>query len=99
MSQTDATLHGPVATASRPARRRRIGSLEPHLYLIPVLLCLAFFAYNIGLTLYESTQYHVLAYPQLRRFVGLDNFARILTDPMTSLSFRQSLVWVLGTTL
>ncbi len=31
--------------------------------------------------------------------MGFDNFARILTDPMTALSFQHSLVWVVGTTL
>jgi multiple sugar transport system permease protein len=99
MSQTGTSLPGTTTTSARSVPRPRLGPAEPYLYLVPVFLCLAFFAYNLGLTLYESTQYHVLAYPQARRFVGLDNFARILSDPMTGLSFRQSLVWVLGTTL
>ena len=99
MSQTDATLPRPASATRRRARMAGMRWLRPYLYLLPVFACLAFFAYNVGLTVYESTQYHVLAYPRARRFVGLDNFARILTDPMTALSFQHSLVWVVGTTL
>jgi multiple sugar transport system permease protein len=64
-----------------------------------VVVSLVVFGYNIGLTLYESVQYHVIAYPQAQRFVGLENYLRMLQDSMIWLSFRTSLVWVVGTTV
>jgi multiple sugar transport system permease protein len=89
----------PHAPTTYYDRRVRLRHLEPYLYLIPVLVSLAVFGYKIGLTLYESVLYHVIAYPQARRFVGLDNYLQILQDPMIWLSFRISLVWVIGTTI
>jgi multiple sugar transport system permease protein len=89
----------PHASTTYYGRRVRLKHVEPYLYLIPVLVSLAVFGYKIGLTLYESGQYHVIAYPQARRFVGLDNYLQILRDPMIWQSFRISLVWVVGTTI
>jgi multiple sugar transport system permease protein len=90
--------HAPT-TAALSRGKVRWRWLVPYLYLIPVLLSLGVFGYKIGLTLYESGQYHVLAYPQARRFVGFENYLRIVQDPMIWHSFRVSLIWVVGTTL
>src|SRR6266508_2315632 len=75
------------------------GRVQPYLFVLPLLACVAFFIYNLALMLFESTQHHVLAYPLERRFSGFENYVRILQDPMTRQSLINSLVWVLGTTL
>lgn len=99
MAGVDSAVPHARALSTVRSRRARFRRLEPYLYLIPVVASLAVFAYNLGLTLYESGLYHVVAYPQARRFVGLDNYLQVLRDPMTWLSFKNSLVWVVGTTV
>ncbi|MCP4617134.1 MAG: sugar ABC transporter permease [Bradyrhizobium sp.] len=66
-------------------------------YLVPAALCLLatvvvpiFFA--IKMSLYADVLYK----PQEYRFIGLDNYIRLLHDPVFWLSLQNSVVWVFG---
>jgi len=65
-----------------------------YLYILPALAGLVFlvlypFAFNIYISFTNMNQYHIRDY----RFVGLQNYAFVFTDPDFMLVFRNTFVW------
>ncbi|HEX2316568.1 MAG TPA: sugar ABC transporter permease [Thermomonospora sp.] len=84
--------------ARRPGRgfalfgRFRPAFVSPAVLLVAVLLYLPF-VWTAWLSL---TRYDGLGSPE---FIGLDNYTRLLDDPALGTSIRNTLLWVLGTTV
>jgi ABC-type sugar transport system permease subunit len=106
MASATALAPGPEATASGPGRPRRrggaggagatgwggVGFVSPAALVVAALLY-APFLYTVVLSF---TDYDGLTSPQ---WVGVKNFARFLDDPALTTSVRNTLLWVVGTTV
>jgi ABC-type sugar transport system permease subunit len=101
MSVATATpVNSPAAPAAggrkgrgdRGARWAGLGFVSPAVVLVAVLLY-APFLYTVVLSF---TEYDGLNSPQ---WVGVDNFTRFFDDPALTTSLRNTLMWVVGTTV
>ena len=97
--------HQPVDSATtRTTKRnnnllwRQIKSaLEGYLYLLPTLLGLAFFVFLPIFKSFTLSLNRIAPFGNQMRYVGLDNYANLFTDPDYWYSVRVSLLFVLGT--
>jgi multiple sugar transport system permease protein len=80
---------------ARIRRRWRQETLLPYLLLSPALVLLVGMVYPFGLGLYYSFTSYWLQYPNRFRFVWLDNYAGLLSEPL----FVRALEFTLGFTL
>ncbi|WP_083999264.1 carbohydrate ABC transporter permease [Actinomadura kijaniata] len=88
----DSPPRAPRGTGFRLFGRFRFGYLSPAVLVVAVLLYLPFLW-----TVYLSmTRYDGLGSPV---FTGLENYTRLLDDPAMLTSIRNTLLWVLGTTV
>jgi len=76
-------------------RRWRREALLPYLLLTPALILLVGMVYPFGLGLYYSFTNYWLQYPNRFRFVWLDNYINLMSEPM----FGRALEFTLGFTL
>ncbi|HTF07207.1 MAG TPA: sugar ABC transporter permease [Asanoa sp.] len=90
-----------TATASTPAKGRKrslgtgwsaLGFISPAVLVVAALLY-APFLYTV---FYSFTDYDGLTSP---KWVALDNFKKFLDDPALTTSIRNTLFWVVGTTI
>lgn len=71
--------------------------LMPYLLLAPALaLIVLLIFYPVGLSLYTSFRHKVLIDPLGDRFVGVDNYVAVMTDPAFWAVMYQTLIWVAG---
>ena len=80
---------------ARTGRRWRQETILPYLLLLPALVLLIGMVYPFGLGLYYSFTSYWLQYPNRFRFVWLDNYVALLTEPL----FLRALEFTLGFTL
>lgn len=98
-AQSAATAPATAPGELRPPRRRwwgrqPVGSLFALPYLVFVL---AIFAYPLGFAVYIAFHDYFFTAPGVdvpKPFVGLDNFAAVLTDPQVLDSFRNTAVFL-----
>ena len=90
-----------VGVAARPRARRRawLREARPWLYLAPALLLYGLFwigpaAYSLYLSFFDWD----MASPQ-KTFVYLDNYRRVLTDPVFHVSLVNTVIYVVATVL
>ncbi len=90
-----------VGVAARPRARRRawLREVRPWLYLAPALLLYGLFwigpaAYSLYLSFFDWD----MASPQ-KTFVYLDNYRRVLTDPVFHVSLVNTVIYVVATVL
>lgn len=84
-----------VNGASRKRSRREL--LAAAAFLAPFLILLAIFQYGpVGLMIRDSFFSYRLANPDDKTFVGVDNFVRLFTDPLTMQSMGVTLVFAIG---
>ena len=90
-----------VGVAARPRARRRawLSEARPWLYLAPALLLYGLFwigpaAYSLYLSFFDWD----MASPQ-KTFVYLDNYRRVLTDPVFHVSLVNTVIYVVATVL
>jgi len=90
-----------VGVAARPRTRRRAwrALARPWGYLAPALLVYAFFwigpaAYSLYLSFFDWD----MASPQ-KTFVYLDNYRRVLTDPVFHVSLVNTVIYVVASVL
>ncbi|HHV94045.1 MAG TPA: sugar ABC transporter permease [Firmicutes bacterium] len=78
--------------------RRALRKAAPYIYILPALFFVgAFLLAPMLYTFYLSfTQYDLMTPP---RFIGLDNYRRLLTEPNFLTSLTNTFVWMLGTLL
>jgi multiple sugar transport system permease protein len=88
-----------VITAAASIRRRRTErqreAAAGYLFVLPSLLGFAIFVLGplLAALLISFTRYDILTPP---RFVGLDNYARLLTDPRLLKSYANTIVYVVA---
>lgn len=75
------------------ARRREV--ILPYLLLIPGLLLLVGMVYPFFLGVYYSLTNYYLQYPHLFRFIGLDNYLKLLGEPFFAYSLKFTLAYAL----
>lgn len=80
---------------TRPRRHWRRERLLPYLLLGPALVLLAGMIYPFALGLYYSFTSYWLQYPNRFRFIWLDNYVALVSEPL----FIRSLEFTLGFTL
>lgn len=84
-------------TAVRPnAAMRGLRSVTPYLFLFPALLLVAI------LLLYPFTRSAYLSFTDFKgigdpKWVGLDNYRRLMNDPVLSRTLTNTMLWVIGT--
>jgi ABC-type sugar transport system permease subunit len=93
----NAALDAVVAEPVVPARRRAARPSPAWLYLAPALALYALFwlspaAYSVYLSFFDWD----MASPRMTA-VGLDNYRRVLTDPVFLTALRNTLLYVVGT--
>lgn len=99
-----------MTQAAVPAQTARIGAkkrtrwqrkfrsaIEGYLYLLPTLLGLGIFVYYPIFESFRLSLNRVAPFGSAMRFVGLDNYRRMLTDPEYWETIRITLLFVLGT--
>ena len=88
----DATPH------ERIKRRRKFRSaIEGYLYLLPTLIGLGIFVYYPIVESFRLSLNRVAPFGNAMRFVGLDNYRNLLTDPEYWETVRITLLFVVGT--
>src|SRR5246127_3695951 len=80
---------------ARTGRRWRQETFLPYLLLAPALVLLVGMVYPFGLGFYYSFTSYWLQYPNRFRFVWLDNYLNLISEPM----FTRALGFTLGFTL
>lgn len=87
-----------VAPRKHSARRKRIGAtVEGLLYLAPTLIGLGLFVYWPIVESFRLSVNRVAPFGNQMRYVGLDNYRNLLTDPEYWDSVRITIIFVLGT--
>jgi sn-glycerol 3-phosphate transport system permease protein len=98
---SEATLPASSSTSrTQPANRRwkKLGAaVEGYLYLAPTLIGLAIFVYIPIFTSFRLSLNRIAPFGNQMRFVGFDNYRRLLSDPEYWDSVRITLLFVLGT--
>ena len=79
-----------------PAPARQNNSLLPYLLLSPGLLLLLGMLYPFFLGVYYSLTNYYLQYPHLFRFIWLQNYLKLLEDPLFSYSLKFTLSYALA---
>jgi multiple sugar transport system permease protein len=77
-----------------PGRKRE--GILPYLLLSPGLLLLLGMLYPFFLGLYYSLTNYYLQYPHLFRFIWLDNYLKLLQDPLFDYSLKFTLVYAVA---
>ena len=79
-----------------PAPGRRREGILPYLLLSPGLLLLLGMFYPFFLGLYYSLTNYYLQYPHLFRFIWLDNYLKLLQDPLFDYSLKFTLAYAVA---
>jgi len=87
-----------VGSLRDPRARSAFGTLEPYLYLAPALVFFAAFAYYPLITTVGRSFFLQSASGEIRRFVGLENYAAVLSDPKFIQAIWNTLMFSLVTT-
>ncbi|HVL26355.1 MAG TPA: sugar ABC transporter permease [Thermomicrobiales bacterium] len=88
----------PVALRGPTTLTRWLHGIAPYLFLLPaVVLVGGWLLWPFVRTAYLSlTDYKGIGAPD---FVGIDNYTKLVSDPILSDSFRNTILWVIGTLL
>ncbi len=87
----------PVTGSSSRQRRKKIQSaIEGYLYLAPTLIVLAIFVFLPVVTSFQLSLNRVAPFGGVMRFVGLENYSKLLTDPDYWNSIKVTLLFMLG---
>lgn len=79
-------------------RRKRLGKLEPYLYLAPVLIFFGVFAYYPLVTTIFRSFFLQNSMGELREFTGFENYATVLSDPNFLRAIVNTLIFAAVTT-
>ena len=92
------TTSSPTMKQSSKPRWKRLGAaVEGYLYLAPTLIGLAIFVYIPIVTSFYLSLNRIAPFGNQMRFVGFDNYVRLLTSREYWDSVRITLLFVLGT--
>lgn len=98
MNSTVKSTIPPVGSGA-PSRRRRAwtSTIEGYLYLAPTLIGLTVFVFVPIFTSFNLSLNRIAPFGNQMRYVGLENYTRLLTDGDYWNSVRVTLLFVLGT--
>jgi sn-glycerol 3-phosphate transport system permease protein len=90
-----------VASVPRSSRRWRTAkaTVEGLLYLAPTFLILGIFTFVPIITSFRLSLNRIAPFGNQMRFVGLDNYTRLLSEPEYWETVRVSLIFTIGTVL
>jgi len=99
MSQT--TLTATTRSASSAARRKKsiMAAIEGYLYLAPTLIILLIFVYLPVVTSFRLSLNRIAPFGNQMRYVGLENYAKLLTDSDYWNSVQVTLIFTVGMVL
>ncbi len=98
MSQTTITATPVTHSAAVSKRTRRVkAAIEGYLYVAPTLTVLIIFVFLPVFTSFNLSLNRIAPFGNQMRYVGLDNYTRLLVDPDYWNSVRVTLVFTLGT--
>ncbi len=83
--------------ASPKTKKRVRGAIEGYLYLAPTLIILTVFVYIPVITSFSLSLNRKAPFGNQTRFVGRENYTRLLTDPDYWNSIKVTLLFTLGT--
>ena len=83
--------------ASSKTKKRVKSAFEGYLYLAPTLIILTIFVYIPVVTSFTLSLNRKAPFGNQTRFVGLENYSRLLTDPDYWNSIKVTLLFTLGT--
>lgn len=86
-----------TATSSVKRRQNIMAALEGYLYLAPTLIILTIFVFVPVFTSFNLSLNRIAPFGNRMRFVGLDNYTSLLTDPDYWNSVQVTLIFTLGT--
>ena len=75
--------------------KKRLGKIEPYIYLSPALIYFAVFSFYPFLRTIGLTFFTVSADGNVKAFAGLDNYIHVLTDPAFLRSIWNTVVYVI----
>lgn len=87
----------PSTTQTVKRRQNILAALEGYLYLAPTLIILTIFVFVPVFTSFNLSLNRIAPFGNRMRFVGLDNYASLLTDPDYWNSVQVTLIFTLGT--
>ncbi len=97
---TEATTATASSATSSVRRRQTImAALEGYLYLTPTLIILTIFVFLPVFTSFNLSLNRIAPFGNKMRFVGMDNYTSLLTDPDYWNSVQVTLVFTLGTVI
>ena len=99
MEQTQITSAARVSSSTVKRKKTLKAAIEGYLYLAPTLIVLVIFVYLPVFTSFNLSLNRIAPFGGQMRFVGFDNYTRLLADPDYWNSVWVTLVFTLGTVL
>ena len=99
MSQATLSAAKPSTRAVSKRQRTVKAAVEGYLYLVPTLVILLIFVYLPVFTSFNLSLNRIAPFGNQMRFVGLDNYGRLLTDSDYWNSVQVTLIFTLGTVI
>ena len=97
MATTDLSTAPPNKMSSARRANRFKAALEGYLYLAPTLIILTIFVFAPVVTSFTLSLNRIAPFGGKMRFVGLENYTRLLTDPDYWQILLQTILFILGT--
>lgn len=96
----NATTHGTDHIHKRDFRSRQFrAALEGYLYLAPTLLVLAIFVFIPIISSFQLSLNRAAPFGNATRYVGLENYVTLLTDPVRVETIITSILFTIGTVI
>ncbi len=95
---TQSTLSHPIASSTAARRARSIkAAIEGYLYLAPTLIILTIFVFVPVITSFNLSLNRIAPFGNQTRYVGFENYTKLLTDPDYWNSFQVTIFFTIGT--
>lgn len=99
-SVTPSVLDDSQKQHRREARRRRFfAAIEGYLYLAPTLIVLTIFVFIPIISSFQLSLNRAAPFGNATRYVGLENYVKLLTDPVHLETIVTSILFTLGTVI
>jgi multiple sugar transport system permease protein len=95
-TRADARKEAAAKTARRRPGRLDSGTIFGLLMVAPALLVLILVLLYPALVAFQTSFYKIATITRQETFVGLDNYAKVLSDPVFWESFWRSVIWTAG---
>ena len=96
VTRTDANTGAVSKAGPKPRTRQDTGTTFGLLMVAPALLVLILVLLYPAFVAFQSSFFRIETITRQETFVGLNNYAKLLTQPDFWMAFRRSLVWTIG---